>query len=481
MDSFLSFEQRPSGLQQQQHPYHPIESMDELLGLLPRHLLMSPTQADAGDGGPARGPRGEAPEAADAPPRRGADARMGSRSAAALLNLPPQRGGGKPAPAQPAVGGAGTDSDAGAAFWGPEGGARDLASDNTRHVLGYLTARGLAALSALPPQAEPGQLAGGEQRWATGPLPTTGGIALQGGLPPGLLLPPAASATMPLASLPGLAPPLLPALPQAPGARAPPMLPFADGAWPPPPLSCESGGHPLALSAPPGQLPLPLPLPPAGLPPGAQLGYGAPPASAAMAAAAMAAWNWAGGSGARAPPSLLPGAFDVQPPPHGLGSAAYQQAASAAALLRTASGGGGGLGGESGLSGGGGGGGCARGGGASAPALMPPAPAMSRNLWLGNVMVADADVLARTFRPFGPIDSVRVFAGRTYAFVNFQREEHAAAAKAALEMQVLPELTSAAPLLVRFQVPPESYARRGSAAAAQAAAAAGAAASGEPF
>jgi hypothetical protein len=51
-------------------------------------------------------------------------------------------------------------------------------------------------------------------------------------------------------------------------------------------------------------------------------------------------------------------------------------------------------------------------------------------------MVADSETVARTFRKFGPIESVRVFAGRTYAFVNFHHEAHAAAAKAALEMQV---------------------------------------------
>lgn len=51
-------------------------------------------------------------------------------------------------------------------------------------------------------------------------------------------------------------------------------------------------------------------------------------------------------------------------------------------------------------------------------------------------MVADSDVVTRLFRPFGPIESVRVFAGRTYAFVNYVSEESAAAAKVALEMQV---------------------------------------------
>ena len=52
-----------------------------------------------------------------------------------------------------------------------------------------------------------------------------------------------------------------------------------------------------------------------------------------------------------------------------------------------------------------------------------------------QVMVADADVLAAVFRPHGELDSVRVFAHKTFAFVNYQRAEHAAAAKAALEMQ----------------------------------------------
>jgi hypothetical protein len=50
-------------------------------------------------------------------------------------------------------------------------------------------------------------------------------------------------------------------------------------------------------------------------------------------------------------------------------------------------------------------------------------------------MVASADAVTRIFRPYGPIDSVRVFSGRTYAFVNFVHEADAAAAKVALEMQ----------------------------------------------
>jgi hypothetical protein len=68
-------------------------------------------------------------------------------------------------------------------------------------------------------------------------------------------------------------------------------------------------------------------------------------------------------------------------------------------------------------------------------------------------MVADADALARVFAPFGALESVRAFSGRTYAFVNFEHARDAAAAKAGLEMSVLPELTGAAPLLVRFQLP----------------------------
>ena len=51
-------------------------------------------------------------------------------------------------------------------------------------------------------------------------------------------------------------------------------------------------------------------------------------------------------------------------------------------------------------------------------------------------MVADRSALTRTFQPYGPIDSVRVFPGRTYAFVNFVHPADAAAAKGALEMQV---------------------------------------------
>jgi hypothetical protein len=72
------------------------------------------------------------------------------------------------------------------------------------------------------------------------------------------------------------------------------------------------------------------------------------------------------------------------------------------------------------------------------PARAPPlvSPGISRHLWLGNCMTADAGVMLHIFGPYGPIESVRVFSGRTYAFVNFIHEMHAADAKSALEMQV---------------------------------------------
>jgi hypothetical protein len=172
---------------------------------------------------------------------------------------------------------------------------------------------------------------------------------------------------------------------------------------------------------------------------------GAGPVSNAAAMAAMAAWGWAAASGGGG------SGFPAFPPPPSAGSMLPGHAMfdydRAGQQLQS-----GGMGAFGAFDAGGGGGSqqLARGvedgtGAAGLSRGPPPPPAISRNLWLGNVMVADAEVLTQTFRAFGPIESVRVFVGRTYAFVNFAHEAHAAEAKAALEMQVIFALVSRVP------------------------------------
>jgi hypothetical protein len=55
------------------------------------------------------------------------------------------------------------------------------------------------------------------------------------------------------------------------------------------------------------------------------------------------------------------------------------------------------------------------------------------------------------FSRFGPLESVRVFPGKTFAFVNFLHAAHAIQAKAALDGQPSPHITGPKPLVIRFQ------------------------------
>ena len=50
---------------------------------------------------------------------------------------------------------------------------------------------------------------------------------------------------------------------------------------------------------------------------------------------------------------------------------------------------------------------------------------------------------------FGPLESVRVFPGKTFAFVNFLEAGDAIAAKAALDGQAAPAVTGTKPLAIR--------------------------------
>jgi len=75
-----------------------------------------------------------------------------------------------------------------------------------------------------------------------------------------------------------------------------------------------------------------------------------------------------------------------------------------------------------------------------------------RHLWLGNVCVRPSKtVLFSLFSRFGPVESVRVFPGKTFAFVNFYGGEHACRAKEALDGKILAAVTGTKPLVVRYQ------------------------------
>jgi hypothetical protein len=49
------------------------------------------------------------------------------------------------------------------------------------------------------------------------------------------------------------------------------------------------------------------------------------------------------------------------------------------------------------------------------------------------------------FSRFGPVESIRVFPGKTFAFVNYHAANHAIAAKAALDGQPSPQVCAGRP------------------------------------
>mmetsp|Transcript_29893 Transcript_29893/g.76118 ORF Transcript_29893/g.76118 Transcript_29893/m.76118 type:complete len:715 (-) Transcript_29893:592-2736(-) len=76
----------------------------------------------------------------------------------------------------------------------------------------------------------------------------------------------------------------------------------------------------------------------------------------------------------------------------------------------------------------------------------------SRHLWLGNIpLKPNKAAMEIMFAQFGPLESVRCFPGKTFAFVNYLEAEHAVAAKAALDGQSAPAVTGLKPLAIRFQ------------------------------
>eukprot|EP00210_Caulerpa_lentillifera_P004736 g4520.t1 len=87
-------------------------------------------------------------------------------------------------------------------------------------------------------------------------------------------------------------------------------------------------------------------------------------------------------------------------------------------------------------------------GGTSSTSVLPP----SRHLWLGNVCLRPSKiVLFSLFSRYGPVQSVRVFPGKTFAFVNFCSKEHSTKAKEALDQKVIELVTGNKPLVIRFQ------------------------------
>jgi hypothetical protein len=315
-------------------------------------------------------------------------------------------------------------------------------SIETQRTVAYLSARGRMALAAAAAAASSGQ-----------PL---GCPAVPPRSPPAAAMP----SSKPMGSRPG-------GFPEADQLHigATPL-----GSWPPAPPPGAAGF--LRNQQPLRGLPSPLP-PPAG-----PFGHPSNPA----AAMAMAAWGWAAAAGVDLPPLPIGflgsnggrGPFPAMPR-----GEAHEGPCGLPSLFPAAGGTAGGA--EPAL---GGVGGRAAALAATIPGPPPPAPPplISRNLWLGNVrgfhgagsstdckgwfymlraaaplafvssrqerqhrcpatpraqvMIPNAEVLTSVFHPFGPIESVRVFTGRTYAFVNFMHEAHAAAAKASLEMQV---------------------------------------------
>ncbi|GMH36204.1 hypothetical protein BSKO_04072 [Bryopsis sp. KO-2023] len=89
---------------------------------------------------------------------------------------------------------------------------------------------------------------------------------------------------------------------------------------------------------------------------------------------------------------------------------------------------------------------------ASNEEMQLPEGKPSRHLWLGNISLRPSKtVLFSLFSRYGPVESVRIFPGKTFAFVNFQQATHAARAKEALDAEVVSAISGTKPLVVRFQ------------------------------
>ncbi|GIL69844.1 hypothetical protein Vretifemale_639, partial [Volvox reticuliferus] len=86
------------------------------------------------------------------------------------------------------------------------------------------------------------------------------------------------------------------------------------------------------------------------------------------------------------------------------------------------------------------------------PAADVPEGKPSRHLWLGNIPLKPNKLaMELLFARFGPLESVRVFPGKTFAFVNYLAPQHAVAAKMALDGQPAPSVTGSKPMVIRYQ------------------------------
>lgn len=74
-----------------------------------------------------------------------------------------------------------------------------------------------------------------------------------------------------------------------------------------------------------------------------------------------------------------------------------------------------------------------------------------RHLWLGNVLLkVNKSVVETLFKKFGELESVRVFTGKTYAFVNYLITEDAIVAKKELDHTMHSSICGSKPLVIRF-------------------------------
>ncbi len=74
---------------------------------------------------------------------------------------------------------------------------------------------------------------------------------------------------------------------------------------------------------------------------------------------------------------------------------------------------------------------------------LTPSTTPYRHLWLGNIpLKPNKGAMEVLFSRFGPVESIRVFPGKTFAFVNYHHASHAIAAKAALDGQPSPQVSA---------------------------------------
>ena len=81
-------------------------------------------------------------------------------------------------------------------------------------------------------------------------------------------------------------------------------------------------------------------------------------------------------------------------------------------------------------------------------------PQPSKHLWLGNIPTRPNKLaIEELFGQFGPVTSVRVFPGKTFAFVNYDSLAHATAAMQHLDSRPWPSVSGALPAVPPLQLP----------------------------